>query len=683
MIPQTSELFEFNKMLFIYIITSFVVFFWLIEMIRNKKIILKKTWLDVPIVLFLLSQVASTILSIDPHTSLFGYYGRFNGGLMSTVCYIILYYGFVSNSIDVFSILKTSLISSLMVILWGLPGKMGHDLTCFFITKNFNNACWSRETNVFDPAARMFSTLGQPDWLGAYLAINFFIGLYFLFKTRENIKLFILNFLYLILNFASILFSRSRSAEGALGISLAVFIIYLIFSNDLKKIKNYLISLFLIMLVPVLLFKTGIESVDKYLSLSSIKRTVVTKPVSQNSAAPNTINTGITDSFAIRKIVWEGALKLGMRYPFFGTGVETFAYSYFFVRPASHNLTSEWDFLYNKAHNEYLNYLATTGFIGLVSYLSIIGVFTFFIIKNIKSKNQKSDLYIALYCAWLTILITNFFGFSTTTVNLFFYLIPAFVIFDQSKTEKKKEEKTNSYQGFLYFILVIVLFYTLYSIGVYFMADLDYAQGLRYSNPKVNDFQKAAYYFQQAIKLRSEHVFEDKFSYSLAYLSGIASYQKNTDMASQLMAAADYYNLKSLKESPKNVLYWKTRAKNKYLFYLVTLDKNELYDGITAFNNAFELSPTDPKIPYGLSVYYSLLYDIEKDPKSKEDLINLAIKNADEAINLKPDFYDGYFLKGQILKKVNRKVEAKKVFEYILNNLNPNDSETKKELETL
>jgi O-antigen ligase len=56
----------------------------------------------------------------------------------------------------------------------------------------------------------------------------------------------------------------------------------------------------------------------------------------------------------------------------FGTGVETFAYAYYFVRPQAHNLTSEWDYLYNKAHNEYLNYFATTGFIGLGTYLLVI-----------------------------------------------------------------------------------------------------------------------------------------------------------------------------------------------------------------------------------------------------------------------------------------------------------------------
>ena len=99
MYPATSEIFEFNKMLFIYLITASITFFWIVKMIVNRKIILKKTFLDIPIVLFLLSQIISTIFSIDRHTSLFGYYGRFNGGVMSVISFIFLYFGFFFNSL--------------------------------------------------------------------------------------------------------------------------------------------------------------------------------------------------------------------------------------------------------------------------------------------------------------------------------------------------------------------------------------------------------------------------------------------------------------------------------------------------------------------------------------------------------------------------------------------------------
>ena len=53
-------------------------------------------------------------------------------------------------------------------------------LTCLLFTGQFSNACWDNTSLAFRPELRAFSTLGQPNWLGAYLAVTFFIGIYFL-----------------------------------------------------------------------------------------------------------------------------------------------------------------------------------------------------------------------------------------------------------------------------------------------------------------------------------------------------------------------------------------------------------------------------------------------------------------------------------------------------------------------
>src|SRR3989338_10990716 len=188
MTKSTSELFEFNKMLFIYASTVLITFFWFLKMIIAKKIILKKTILDIPILIFFLSQLISTVISMDRHVSFFGYYGRFNGGLVSIICYITLYYAFTSNIINVEKILKTIAASSLFVILWAIPGHFGHDLTCLLFTGQFNNSCWDNTTLAFRPELRAFSTLGQPNWLGAYLAVTFFIGVYYLVKNSSFAK---------------------------------------------------------------------------------------------------------------------------------------------------------------------------------------------------------------------------------------------------------------------------------------------------------------------------------------------------------------------------------------------------------------------------------------------------------------------------------------------------------------
>ncbi len=705
MFSQTSELFELNKIIVIYAIAALISFFWVTKMILSKKIILKKTPFDIPIIIFLLSQILATVFSIDRYTSFFGYYGRFNGGLLSTIVYIVLYYGFVSNSQNVLNVLKAGLISSVLVALWGLPGKAGHDLTCLIITGKFDTMCWSRGANIFDPSQRMFSLIGQPDWLGAYMAINFFVGLYFYLKSKDKILNFLFYSSILVLEFSSVLFSRSKTALGAMAITLFITGFYFVLTRKFKYYKKQLFLLAFIVVIPILVFKTGVSGIDKYLSISNIKYQISKMSKITETSKKPVANVNITDSFTIRKIVWEGALRLALRYPFFGTGPETFAYSYYNVRPKAHNMTSEWDFIYNKAHNEFLNYLATSGFTGLIAYLIFISVFIVYaskasiipvIFENFRgtNKSHKAEkinqennnvnlLAMSLLMAWSTILITNFFGFSTTTTNLYLFLIPAFLLVSNKKEEIVQLGKPNFFQVVGIMVSLSLTAYVLLSLWVFFQADINYSNGLKYSDPRVNDYQQAAYFFQQAIKLRPDPVYEDKFSYSLAYLSVLTANQKNTNSTRELINAAQYYNLDTLKSSPKNVNYWKTRGKNDYLFYVATANGAYLQDGLQAFEEAKALAPTDPKVPYDISYYYSLMYDAAKTKSQKDILANLALKSVDEAINLKPDLYDSYLLKGQLLKKFAKKSEAKKVFEYILTSISPNDKQAEAELKSL
>ncbi len=708
MLSSTSELFEFNKMLFIYFGALAVFFVWLLKMYSQKRFFLTRTIVDIPVLAFLASQTLSTIFSIDRHTSLFGYYGRFNGGLLSTLAYLVLFYGFVTLFDKSYQekLLKWSLFSSFLVILWGLPGRFGHDLSCLLYTGQFNNTCW---TDQFRPAERMFSTLGQPNWLGAYLAINFFIGLYFFFKSThperqgESHTNWILNLaqdgkrrfyvfgFYLLVNFSGILFSRSRSALLAVSVGIILFFILSYLTKQGKKILKKSIKwttvLIMLLVAEVFLFKTGIDRIDRLLSFQPAA--YKTAPQAQSSTKEPKLSSEITESLDIRKIVWKGAIELGKKYPFFGTGIETFAYSYYFVRPVEHNLTSEWDYLYNKAHNEYLNYLATTGFIGLFAYLFLIATVLFILLQRIfkaKKEQEASQLLAtALLSTYITILITNFFGFSTTTINLFFYLlIPGVVAAADSLVEWDFAKKTA-----LYGLIAgnIVLLYLFVSLILYFIADTSYSSGVNYA--KAGDYQQAAFHLNKAIGLHYEHVYEDKYSYYLANLAFIAAYQKQNDLVSKLINLSTLYNNRSIAASSSNVSYWKTKGKNDYLIYQINLDKKYLDDGVKALSQAEKLAPTDPKLPYSLAIYYSLLSDEEaaaKDNRNHEKLKMykvLSLNSIEKSIELKPDYRDGYFLKAQLLKKFGDKEEAKGALMHILDKINAQDKEASQELSTL
>src|ERR1700691_1782391 len=94
---NTSELFELNKMWLTFGLTVVVGTAWATKMVVEKKISVKRTQIDILLLSFLASQIISSIFSLDQHVSWWGYYSRFNGGLLSTICYMILYYALVTN----------------------------------------------------------------------------------------------------------------------------------------------------------------------------------------------------------------------------------------------------------------------------------------------------------------------------------------------------------------------------------------------------------------------------------------------------------------------------------------------------------------------------------------------------------------------------------------------------------
>lgn len=701
MFDKTSELFEFNKLLFIYFAALTVGCMWILKMILTNRLILKRTVLDIPILLFLLSQAVSTVFSIDMNTSIFGYYGRFNGGLLSVVAFIIIYYGFVTFIAKKYisKFIYLAIFGAVLVFLWGLPARFGHDLTCLIFSGQFTNSCW---TSQFRPAERMFSTLGQPNWLGAYFVISFFLSIYVAFVHLKNTKNIIVSLLLSslpVIFFLGVLFTKSRSAFLALGLSLFIFLAdviimtgkYKSYKEYVKKYKNSILIVGAALVISVLIFKTGVAGIDKYITFTHAVQP--TEKINSLTEAP----TNITESFDIRKIVWKGAVDLAFQYPLFGTGVETFGYSYNFVRPVEHNMTSEWDYIYNKAHNEYLNYAATTGFFGLISYMSLLITFMIWFClvyrRNSKlfSKNSKVSieeifydnmLYITCFLAWLTILVTNFFGFSTTITNIFFYLIPACLFVYINNTEEHyTDSKILSMTDYVKLtILAILYLYGIWYLISYFRADINYSAGN--SLLQAQDYGNGYQYVLKAETLKKTPVYEDKLSTALSSLALVNAYQNVDDkklMQEQFSTASqlsEYYSKRAIDASPENPYFYRSSAKNYYVFYTLSSDPKMLAKGINAIHQAEKYAPTDPKNFYTEGLFYLMAYDTN----NKDTTLPSKIENTlNEAIKLKPDYRDVHFALGSFYKKIGNREKARAEFGTVLK-IVPQDQDAKKEL---
>jgi O-antigen ligase len=749
---DTSELFEFNKLWVTFIIAIVIGVAWVWKMIIKGKFSIQRTPMDIPIGIFLVSEIISTFISLDTHTSLWGYYSRFNGGLFSIIAYIFLFYAFVSNlkeennesekehkfdvkkiyifiagivvffagtlvasqipasqsagipfqmlatlvaSLASFGILMKAaptgklqrsiyaiLSSAVIVVLWGLPSHFGYDPTCLLFRGTLDVSCWTAD---FQPKIRIFSTLGQPDWLGAYLAalipiigallINFSRGKTFWNKKLASLKninnLIIASyFVFFILSFVALLYSQSKSIVIAAWTMIPLFFVaYLWFYHkpkfDRKNLNlSFKVALILLISIFAVTFVVGqpIAKLEQFTLkgvISNLKTLTAHKAPSKSpskTAPAAATELGGTDSGTIRLLVWEGAINIWKANPIFGTGVETYAYAYYLYRPAAHNLTSEWQYLYNKAHNEYLNYLATTGTVGFLSYLSMIGMFLFVSIKHLFERRKKlsqDDVLIgAILAGYGTILITNFFGFSVVMINILFYLSPAFVLLLAKKLDYDKKysfsfskaESVNlsTPRKISLAIALIVGGFMIYTLVTFWQADRLYYFGYNFDH-QVGDYQKAYPFLKDAVDKRpTEPVFRDEYAFNNAILGASiiaqlqqqkTNNQQNLQIAKQLIETAITETNRVTTEHPNNVVFWKTKVRIYYT--LGQIDPSYLTDALAAIKKAHALAPTDADVSYNLGILYG------QTGNAKD-----AIKTLQDTIVLKKDYFNAYYALG-------------------------------------
>jgi len=707
---QTSELFEFPKMMLVYSLTTVIFTFWLARSILEKKLIFRATPLDLPIGLFLASQLLATIFSIQLHTSIFGYYSRFHGGLLSTISYIVLYYAFVNN-VQLQSskkMLFAALSSGWLIALYGILEHFGHSFSCLLITRgqSFNDSCW-----VQDVQHRVFATLGQPNWFAALMDILIFLALYLSISAKKTGR-FLLWLAIAATLFLSLLYSGSRSGFLAVVVGLLIWSPLVIWSQRqlTKKLRQQFLKKLLLILFGfgLVVFINGTPltpSLNQFLN-QEVSRVEKKQPILRQASVTKTkpaVSTGGTDSGIIREIVWRGAIKVWRRYPIFGSGLGTFGYSYYRDRPLAHNHVSEWNFLYNKAHNELLNFLATSGIVGLVAYLFLLGSFFYLALVQLKHKRQPL-LMASLLSAILALSVSNFFGFSTVSVTLLMWLIFAnasLVALGKNKNLVKSKNLQSSslviknqfpFANWQYFSLVLtglLMCFILASIYRGYTADKDYKLGN--SSFQTGRYQIGLRLLETAIKKSpQEALYQNKLSFDEAKLALILAQDHQATAAAQFSRHALVLSDNVIKLNQQQLNFYKTRARTLTLLSAAasSLAKNDqakqkqwqnqarnfLQLAATTLVRARQLAPNEPSLSLDLA-------------KIKNALGETSAARAlfKETLQLKSDYGDALWAYGRFLESENEWVKAKEIYQRFLKQINPNDQTIQarlKEVET-
>ncbi len=292
----------------------------------------KKNKIDIFLLLIIIFALISTIFAYKPNKALFGEWGRYEG--LFVICYymtIIFITSFLKKEdrkIIVYSILVFGFIQCIYAIC--------QKLNLFNVYTRIEKG-WRWATG-FTGNRNFFGTL-------MLSCICYSIGLYIKSKGKiETICLLTLTYIFSV----GLLLSKTRSAMIGLVIVMMILFIYAIKKKYLKKY----ITLFL-----VLVFSTALMQL---LNLTPVIKYVNTA----KTEISNTIKGNVDDGYGSGRIeIWKKTIQIVPRYIVHGIGVDNFA-NIIDGKPIIRENT-----IVDKAHNEYLQILVTTGIFSLISYL--------------------------------------------------------------------------------------------------------------------------------------------------------------------------------------------------------------------------------------------------------------------------------------------------------------------------
>lgn len=394
-----SEFFEFPKLLAIEAGALILGLCWLAKRFGSDPVPRVRTVLDRPALAWLAVLGLSTATSILPWPS-FGLLAHSYGSFLSNAACVFGFFAvthFVRDRRTVSFLLHLAVMGGIPVALYAI---LQHYSIDFFP--------WNVGSHE-----RVFSTIGQPNYLGGYFIMLLALTCV-LPWTTEGRRIWPLHVVATVLLLAALVWTFSRAAWiGATLVLTTVVLIdpWVLWPPAVAR-RRMAIGLAACALagIGVLGFSPRIR--DRVISIFDLKGA---------TAAP-------------RFLVWSRVPAMVREAPLLGSGPETFLWAYPPHRPAEMNQTVEWDTRPSKAHNEYLNVLATTGLLGFAAYAWLLFAAARAAIRGLRaclerpSMRDTALLLIGLTAGVVGFLAQNFFGFTITQIGVFFWGYLALIV---------------------------------------------------------------------------------------------------------------------------------------------------------------------------------------------------------------------------------------------------------------
>jgi tetratricopeptide (TPR) repeat protein len=633
-IPKTLDFFDFNKAVLFYVVTALSLVFWGGKMVSTKTFFVRRSVLDLPLILLLTSSALATFFSSNKYYSLIGTQGTWEYSLISFVAGFLYFYTVSSN------IQRSAFITGLRVLVVGSAvSSLILLLSVFGI--NLLNAPWSLQ---------FFFPLGNISSGVVFLAIVTTVGM------------------------GITVISDNQPQKGIFSTLSAITAIPVIISLDIVPIAIIVLGIGLISLLskPQDL-RNSIPFIGSFVINAIIFLTVtITPSLRQSIGLKYPLPRSVYPS---AKVSWTVASGILGEKPFFGAGLNNYGSGYTLFKPIYVNTENTWNARFNRAGMEVINIVATMGIVGLLCFVfltvRVLGTLfaghgeTTSIANNDGDYLKDTSVVIKISLALIFVL----FWFRPTTLPLFillFGLLSGFSLFDGKSTETRKENQEASVTVLSLATVATSIF--LYFVGRAYLADIYFRKSLEdlsQGGTQTHNLQRIAVSYNPLSDL-----YRNNYAQSNLALANALSQKKDLTDADksdiQILVSQAIRETRVVTEtlSPLSANAWEVRGDIYRSLDKAAQDANSW--AISAYNNAISLDPNNPRLRLDLGGIYF----------TNKDYQNAAAIFA-SATRLKNDYANAHFNLAQTYKELKAFAEAKTELEIVLR-LIPNDSEDAK-----
>jgi tetratricopeptide (TPR) repeat protein len=640
-LPWTTDVFDFNKQALLILLVFIALFAWMIKVLTSGNISLNINKTHIAVLILFFVYLIATFFSQDKNGSFWGW-PRVTSESFFSLIGLVIFYFIVSNIFskkEIYTSIIISASSCLLAILVGFLQLLG----LFVLPFNFAKTA-------------SFNTLGSVGGLGFFAAVFLPLFLSLIICSDKWFKIIFIA--GTVLAFVFLIFINYYIVWWLVLIGSALFILFGMLKRDILNLRWLNLAIFF--LVLALFF-------------------IVLNPQLPLPAKP-------VEIFLNQQATLDIVIKTIRELPIFGSGPGTFVYDFSKYKNVSFNQGSLWNITFNRGSSKILSLAATTGILGIISFLALIGTVIFYGVKFIlrqkqnklasteekKSNNRFLILTGGIFVCFIVQTVGYFLYNSSLSLDfIYFFLLACFVgLFFGERKNFSLDPSSLLNLGVTFIFTIIFIF----GLGLLILGGQRYAAEVNYfsgeSAVASGNIDEAIRGIEKAVSLNSG---TDIYLTELSqlYLSKISTVNNNSSLSKeektktlQLLVQNSINAAKIATDvSPKNVANWSVRG-------YVSQNLIGIIDAVDqlALNSYDEAIKLDPNNPYYLNqkgvVYITKASILYKDKNTeKEQALNQAKEQFDKAVQLKSDYAAARFQIAMILKNqgnINQAIETLK-----------------------